>query len=288
MSNDNLNLKSLAKLGQINYVNSLPLTLPIERGLVRVNAEIHNGTPQELNYRYSDGSLDLGAMSAFFYLNSTNLSLIPQLSIASKGPVGSVLFFCKRPLITRQHLSVTVSSASATSVNLLSLLLREELQIVPEFKLSSAPDLNRDDVEAVLVIGDQALHVDNDWGRISERIDLGEWWNALFRCPMVFAVWAARVSWQVVSADLCDEIAKTLRQSLELGLGEAFPQVLAVAKARTGLPEKRLERYFRQELDYSFTDSHVASLNRYKSLCEKYELLDGSMSLGQKSWLPVA
>jgi chorismate dehydratase len=288
LPNNNLKSANLAKLGQINYVNSLPITLPIEKGLISVKAEIHSGTPQELNYRYANGSLDLGAMSTFFYLKNGNLSLIPQLSIASKGPVGSVLFFCKRPLHSIKRLRVAATSASATSIMLLALMLREEFQMEADFDYTGAPDLLAPDVESALVIGDQALRVDGQWSKLSERIDLGEWWTSRFHSPMVFAVWAARSPWQALNSRASAEIAQNLRNALEIGLGEAFPQVITEAKSRTGLTASRLERYFREELDYCFTDSHMAGLNRYKSLCEKYELLDGCLAGAQKSWSPVA
>ena len=87
--------QSLPQLGLINYVNSLPVVLPIAQEMITLRATIHHGTPAQLNEGYLQGSLDLGAMSAFFYLQQGGLTLMPHLSISSNGPVGSVLFFFK-------------------------------------------------------------------------------------------------------------------------------------------------------------------------------------------------
>ena len=260
------------RLGQINYINSLPISLPIDRGLVSVEAEVHYGTPQELNRGYAANSLDLGVMSAFFYLQSSGLKIFADLSISSSGPVGSVLFFSKAELRQGKPLRVAVSSASATSVNLLSILLKEEYKIEPSFSYCPMPDLSAQEIDAALVIGDYALNVDASWSKLSQRFDLGEWWSARFNLPMVFAVWAARSDWQQSHNSECAGIARSLKVSLDVGSNSAFDQVVAEAAKRSGLPASRLERYFRRELDFSFSSDHVAGLNRYKSLCEKHGL----------------
>jgi chorismate dehydratase len=277
----------LARLGQINYVNSLPITLPIARGMINIDAEVHLATPAELNLGYSEARLDLGAMSTFFYLQNGGLNLFSNLSISSQGPVGSVLFFSKRKLEAINSLNVTVSSASATSVNLLSVLLQEEFQIVPKFNYCPLPDLAAHDADAVLVIGDQALKVDGRWTKLAERIDLGEWWLSRFELPMVFAVWAARTDWQRLHGDQLRQIARCLEESLAIGLSEGFDQVVAEAVERTGLPANRLKHYFREELDFSFSPKHTAGLNRYKSLCEKHGLLGHYTPDRRVSWLPI-
>lgn len=275
------------RLGQINYINSLPIALPIARGLVSLDADVHFGTPQQLNHRYAQKSLDLGVMSAFFFLENNALNLIPHLSISSVGPVGSVLFFCKSELKKSGPLRIEASDASATSVNLLSVLLRDEFNVEPRFSYCPTPDLISADVDGVLVIGDYALAVDGQWSKLGERFDLGEWWTSRFNLPMVFAVWAARFDWQAAHTNECQSIAASLQAALALGLGTAFDQVIAEAGARSGLPAHRLEKYFRQELNFSFSAEHQAGLNRYKSLCEKYGLLGPCLLEGPKQQIPV-
>jgi chorismate dehydratase len=274
----------LPRLGLINYINSLPVVLPIVRKLVAVDAEVHYGTPAQLNGGYADGNLDIGAMSAFYYLQSKQFGLMPNISISSHGPVGSVLFFSKVELHSNQPLRVAATSASATSVNLLKILLQEENKIEAAFKYSLSPDLESEDIDAALVIGDYALAVDSRWSKMGLRIDLGEWWTKRYQLPMVFGVWAARLDWQASDSGHFERLTENLNGSLQLGLTSAFGDILEEAIRRTELPRLRLERYFREELDYTFTSCHLDGLNRYKSLCTKYGLL-GPMVLDRQNAL---
>ena len=276
------------RLGQINYINSLPITLPISRGIVGVEADVHLGTPQELNRGYAENRLELGAMSAFFYLQSDGLNLLGDLSISSCGPVGSVLFFLKTEPDRSKTMRIAASSASLTSVNLLFILLKEEFKIEPSFTHCPSPDLTAQEFDGALVIGDYALAVDAHWSKLARRFDLGEWWMSRFHLPMVFAVWAARSQWQRQHNLECSIISESLKRSLAIGLNSGFDQVVAEAVNLSGLSAQRLEHYFRAELDFSFTSDHLAGLNRYKSLCERHGLFAPSLLDRQPYGMPIA
>jgi len=170
---------------------------------------------------------------------------------------------------------------------LLTILLMEEFKLTPSFRFTSFPHLIVEDTDAALVIGDYALAVDRDWSNLAYRIDLGQWWCLRFGLPMVFAVWAARGEWQAAHNDECAMVGKQLELSLKTGLGWAFSQVIAEAAARTRLSYDRLERYFLQELDFSFSSDHWLGLNRYKSLCEKHALLGTPLPKAHTSWLSI-
>ena len=259
----------------------------MEKEMVRVAASIHYDTPSQLNSGYAAGNLDLGAMSAYFYLQESQFELIPNLSISSQGPVGSVLFFSKVELAAANRLKVAATSASATSVNLLSIMLQEEGMTMPAFKYSPLPALEAEDVDAALVIGDYALAVDSRWSKLGLRIDLGEWWTKRYGLPMVFGVWAARLDWRARHGDQFEQLSSALTQSLNLGLNAAFGEVVEEAIRRTGLPRTRLERYFREELDFSLSSCHLQGLNRYKSLCAKYGLLGPMVLTRQIASIPT-
>src|SRR5262249_19086989 len=61
------------------------------------------------------------------------------------------------------------------------------------------------------------------------------------------AVWAARDEWQKLHRKESEGIAESLQSSLEAGLGSAFDQVVSEAAKRSGLPNSRMERYFRAD-----------------------------------------
>jgi chorismate dehydratase len=266
----------LPKLGQISFINCLPIVLPIEKGHIGLEAQIVYANPSQLNEKYTKGALELGAMSSFYYLENKRLELLPQLSISSDGPVGSVLFFSKVSTHLLNGARVAVPSSSATSVNLLKILLLEQLNVRPNFVIENEPDLRDERTDAALVIGDRALAVDNAWSSRYWRADLGQWWQMQTGLPMVFGVWAARTEWVNSNGNRAqfDRIAETLRASCKLGLTELFPLVLNEATSRSGLSPNRISRYFHKELNFQLTDRHLQGLDQFWRLCKQYRLLE--------------
>jgi chorismate dehydratase len=263
----------LPRLGQIGYINCLPVTLPIALGLVEIRAEVEFASPADLNAAYAAGRLDLGAMSTSYYVESKEMTLIPRLSIASNGSVGSVLFFYRKEPTAGRAFRVAVPTASATSVRLLKILFEEEFGFPCEVASALRPDLEDQFFDGALVFGDHALAVDDMWSKLYARKDLGAWWKAISGLPMIFGVWAARTAWASSHKDQFEEISEALATSIKLGLGKAFPDVIDEAQRRTGLSAARLQRYYHDELDYGFGEAHVQAIRKYESLCRGYGLL---------------
>ncbi len=261
------------RLGQINFVNCLPVLLPLTSGHVEVHADITEDTPANLNSGYSTGALDLGAMSSFYFLsNEKDLVLLPGISISTRAEVGSVLFFSKGPV--KNGCRIVVPASSATSVALLRLYLATVHSVEVEIVTGARPDLADNSIDAALVIGDRALTVDSLWAGEAERIDLGQWWSTNFSTPMVFGVWAARKDWFAANADQFEHLAFQLRAARDMGLGPLFEQVLDQSQERTALTRKRLQRYFLNELDYSLADEHLKGLALFREQLKKHSLLD--------------
>jgi len=269
-------LQNKPRLGLINYINSLPIVLPILQNLVAVDADIIFGEPTKLNRLFAEGKLEFGAMSAFAFLEqSKDLQLIPTISISSQIAVSSVLLFSKKPIENSLPNKICIPTGSATSVNAMSLLLNEHGTKKPVLIISQKPDLENDDFDAALVIGDRALLVDESWSKKYNRYDLGQWWYETFNLPMVFGVFAAKTSWFNTNnqENLLEQIGANLAKAAVLGLNEFFPLVLSEAERKTGLSRERLRQYFKRDLDFSWTTKHQESLNKYELLCIKNGIL---------------
>jgi chorismate dehydratase len=274
-------LKSICAFGQIDFINVLPITYVL-RTEKPANMSLVMDNPGDLNRKYLRKELDLGAMSSHYFLQDGGFELFPAISISAQGPVGSVLFFSRKPLAELDQVRVGVPLASASSVQLLHILLKESYGVQAQFVPLTKPELPQgaDDVplDAFLLIGDRALTVDDDLqksGAIShyERLDLAQWWYEKYQLPMVFGVWGARKSWKEANPDDFASISAFLAGSYAKGLGRDFEVVLVEASQRTGLSIDRLRHYYLSELDYTFTDDHGRGLALYQSLCRKYELL---------------
>ncbi len=274
-------LKRPVVFGQIDFVNCLPITLPFLKNMP-ANLKLAMDTPGELNRAYERGELDLGAMSAHFYLEDGGFKLFDQLCIASRGAVGSVLFFSKKPLAELKGARIALSKSSATSNNLVKVLLAEEFgfDFLKAIEFVSGIDAWPTDqaYDGCVIIGDRALKADEEVGSAAnqiqfERKDLGQWWFERFQLPMVFGVWAARSSWVEANQGDFETLNSFLHDSLLLGLGTDYAQVLEEAGRRTLLPKEELDSYFTKELDYSFSDEHAKGLELFRQLCLKYLLL---------------
>jgi len=264
--------QSRPRLGQINFVNCLPVLLPLTSGRVEIAADITEDTPANLNSGYLSGTLDLGAMSSFYYLsNQEDLLLLPDLSISTRQAVGSVLFFAKGPI--ENGCRIVVPASSATSVALLRLYLATVRNVSVHIVASAKPDLDGEGVDACLVIGDRALTVDSSWSTQAERVDLGQWWSTNFHTPMVFGVWAARKNWAQANGELFIQLSDHLKTARDLGLTTLLPAVLDQSELRTALSRERLERYFLEELDYALASEHLQGLQLFKEQLQRNSIL---------------
>ena len=86
------------RLGRIPWINCYPIYGAIDRGLVRVPAELVTGTASELNDLLAAGELQVSVVSAVEYArNAAAYHLLPDLAITCDGPVHSVALFSRAP-----------------------------------------------------------------------------------------------------------------------------------------------------------------------------------------------
>lgn len=181
----------MIRIGKIRYTNVLPIFhfMPIDQRDVLYFTEV----PTVLNRMLAAGELDVAPISAFSYAeHAESYVALRGLSVASKGPVGSIFLFSKFPLDSLDGKRVALTNTSATSVNLLKVILHEHYQVRPNY-VTVEPHLDAmmKTADAALLIGDDALA----WSRKSTdyRVyDLGLEWYKRTGLPMVFAIWAMR------------------------------------------------------------------------------------------------
>jgi chorismate dehydratase len=186
--------------------------------------------------------------------------------------------FSKRPLDDLVGCTVLVSASSRTSVLLLELLCRHRWGIAPQFATvrAEAPDLASLTAlphEAVLVIGDAALHLSTQ-AVYPVRVDLGEEWKAWTGLPFVFAVWAAR---RDAPAARVRSIHQRLLESRAWGL-DHLDELAVAAAANTGVAEPVCRAYL-GDLDYALSYRHLAGLTDFfRRLAQEGLVPDGSLS----------
>ncbi len=261
----------MMRVGRIPYVNCAPVYGAIDRGLVRVQAELVVGVPTALNAQMAAGRLDVSVISAVEYArDAERYLLLPDLAISCDGPVQSVLLFATREAEALGGARVVVSRSSMTSVALLRLLFREVWRTTPQFEPgdSETEDLTSLTAPGHLVIGDAALTLSSLMRRgltpFTHVYDLGAMWRAWTGLPFVFAVWVASRT-----APVADALAvhSALLDSRAWGVSH-LPLLAAEASARMGLSAAECEAYL-SGLDYRLGVSHLQGLTDfYRRLAE--------------------
>jgi chorismate dehydratase len=223
-----------ARLGIVSYTNVAPLHWGLEPW---EGASFETGVPTELNARLLAGEIDLTLVSSIEFVRHREvLRALPDFSISTIGPVGSVMLFHHPPWRELAGARIAVSTDSATSVALLELLLAEDgidARLVPH-----PPDLEvmLRGHDAALLIGDAALEEAVARravaGRVPHQTDLGEAWYHLTRLPFTFAVWAARED-----SPPSPRLVAELRAARSRGLGHLADVAAAASRPRRLSPE---------------------------------------------------
>lgn len=282
------------RIGRIPYINCYPVYGAIDRGIVRLDAELVDGLPTQLNARMAAGTLDVSVVSAVEYARaSERYHLLPGLAISCDGPVQSVVLFARRPASELSGARVLVSRSSMTSVALVELLFEHVWGARPVLVAGDAEpaQLDRLDEEphdARLVIGDAALLLEahrsgTDLGGVvpsyPHAYDLGTVWKAWTGLPFVFAVWVAQ---RATPADDSRRVLAALTVSRDWGLRN-LDTLAAQATARTGVPLARCRAYL-SGLDYRLSPRHLDGLTEFFRRLEAAGRVPG----GELAFLPAA
>lgn len=242
------------RAGAVSYLNTRPLVYGIER-LPRF--EVRYDVPSECARLLHENAIDIGLIPSIEFLRGGPYRIVPDLAIASRGPVASVAIFTTRPM--RDVRSIAMDTSSRTSVALTRVLCARQFRIGPRFE-SRGPDITEmlAACDAALIIGDNALFqstIDNQESTI-EKIDLGAVWTEMTGLPFVYAFWAGRPG--VLTAD---DVA-ALQHARDEGI--RIPEQLARVFL-AGTPERHElgGRYLRHNIKYHFGDDERAGLEAF-------------------------
>jgi chorismate dehydratase len=266
------------RLGQVEYINVLPVFYPLTAGWVEAPVELVTGTPAQLNRALRTGNIDVGVVSAFEYAqNRSELVLLPDLSIAAEKEVGSVLLFGKERFDTLDGKKFALTSSSATSAALTKILCRWYFNIKPEFEVM-APDLDKmlEEAPACLLIGDDALRARQRAEGLFVQ-DCATAWFVLTGLPMVFAVWAARKESVRKKPQEFIELTKALYRARQLGR-ENIETVIDAAKQRVGLSVDDLRHYYTLQ-KYELGAEYQRGLLSFYDFCARLRLVPRVASL---------
>jgi chorismate dehydratase len=234
------------RIGAVGYLNARPLVYGLER---HPRFHVRYDVPSTCAQLLHEGSIDLGLIPSIEYLRGGPYEIVPDLAIASCGPVASVALFTSRPIADVR--SIAMDTSSRTSVALVRVLCARWFGITPAPE-ARGPDLGDmlSHCDAALIIGDKALFLETAGVGTAapiEKIDLGLAWQQLTGLPFVYAFWAGR------PGALAPDDVRALIEARDEGVRR--PEELA-REYLAGLPERQAQGadYLRDNIKYYLRD----------------------------------
>jgi chorismate dehydratase len=271
------NVNSL-RISIVQYLNTAPLVRGFTHGPLRGKYDLSFTVPSQCAEALRCGAADLAIIPAIEYQRIADLVLVPNLSIASKKTVRSLLLISRKPVneLTR----IALDRGSRSTQALTRILCQKLWRIEPEC-FEAEPDLPSmlQKADASLLIGDPALRVSYAIEQEARRDASGAWtctgasagvaeyptlyvydiveqWRALTRLPAVLAIWAGR------RTCVTPEVVRDFQQSLAFGL-QHLDEISAEASAELKLPAARLRRYLTENIDYTLDEENLQALGVY-------------------------
>ena len=295
---------SKLRISVVQYLNTAPLVRGFTHGPLEGKYDLSFTVPSLCADALRSGAADIAIIPAIEFQRIPDLVILPDLSIASKERVRSLLLVSKAPIRGAKRIALDCGSRSTQALT--KILCANRWNISPEFH-EADPEVAAmlADAEAALVIGDTALRLaiaaearakpgrDGEW--MCEGATVGipqfpmlhlydvvrEWWQMTER-PAVLAVWAARA--ETVTEALADDFFA----SLNYGLAH-LDTICKEASADMKLPEKELKLYLRTNIDYSLDDENRKGLLAYYSHAVKLGLLErlNPITIAARSGVPA-
>jgi len=258
---------SRLKISAISYLNTAPLMWDFEHDQAGagLSFDISYTIPSACAAALRAGTADIGIIPAAAYTTVPDLVIIPDVAIASRRAVRSILLVSKKSVdpMWKQVRTVALDTSSMTSVALAKILFAKWLGGARSYK-AMAPDLDAmlRACDAALLIGDPALQVDRTR---YFTLDLAEEWVARTGKSFVFAFWAIRK--QALAGRNAAAIAEVFRKSRDHGLSPKKLEAIAQEWApRLGLTVEMVRVYLTHNIHYYLDPPCLEGLALYYRL----------------------
>ncbi len=278
------------RISIVEYLNTAPLVWGFTDGPLKGKYDLRFTVPSVCAEQLRRGDVDVAIIPAIEYQTIPDTVVLPEMAVAARGPVRSILVVGRKPVELAQRIALDTSSRSSRA--LVRLLCRSFWKVQPEF-VDAPPDpaAMLQVADAALVIGDPALRIALKMDALGEKKpsgeeccggDPGEWpipglqafflydvaheWMEMTGKPCVLAIWVARRD--VVTPELVADFLA----SKAYGLAR-ISEIAEGASLKLDLPAPALEKYLRDNIDYSLDQENRAGLELYFRLCAEAGLL---------------
>ena len=241
-----------------------------EHGDAARDFDIEYTVPSACAAALAANQADIGIIPAFTYAEIPGLVILPNIAIAAKDRVRSILLVSKKPIEEVQ--TVATDSSSRTSVALLEVLFTKFLggrrQLTPH-----PPELEAmlHHYDAALLIGDAALQVPADPGY--HLYDLAHEWRERTGKPFVFAFWAVRLdalNRQPRGIDLADVFQRSRDHGLQ---PENIVTIAEEWSPKLNLIPDDIRQYLTENIHYYLDRENHAGLQLFLQYAQELDLI---------------
>jgi chorismate dehydratase len=228
------------------------------------------------------GQCEIALIPVIEFQRIPGLRIVPEIAVASKKRVRSVLIASRRPLEEVRRL--TLDPASRTSQALARIIFQQRYGVLPEcseratghsVEARNRPQNLFDGADAALVIGDPAMKLAAAAASLGLKIyDLAEEWRAMTGLPFVFAVWAAREDFRAGGSGLpgmsgiVDDFIAAKREGVD-----QIERIATQYMAELELPRSELLDYLSLNVNYDLDDENLLGMATYFELAHECGLI---------------
>jgi chorismate dehydratase len=264
------------RISAISYLNTAPLMWDFEHGGLEHEAgrdfDISYTLPSSCAQALAEGTADIGIIPAAAYAEIPGLQILPDVAIASRRPVRSILLVSKVPI--EDVRTVALDTSSLTSVALTKILFAKWLGGGWTFS-SMEPEIDKmlAGHDAGLLIGDPALKIDR---KRYHTLDLAEEWIRHTGKPFVFAFWAVRSDALSDAAPSLD-LPAVFQNSRDHGLqASSLNQIAREWAPRLEISEADVKNYLTQNIHYKLDAGCLEGLQLFYRYAAEIGALPGA------------
>ena len=268
------------RISIVEFLNTAPLVWGFTDGPLAGKYDLSFTVPSQCAEALRRGDADVAIIPSIEYQRIDNLVALPDMAIASKHEVRSLLVVAKRPIETAKRIALDTSSRSTAA--LVRLLAAAKWRIQPEF-VDAAPDASEmlRQADAALVIGDPALRISLKMEGLAGQTpslegccqgdpddmpipgfetlfvyDVVHQWRQMTGKPSVLAIWAGRR--EAVTPEVVSDFLASKRYGIE-----HVREIAEAASIKLDLPPLALERYLTENIHFGLDEENLTGLRLF-------------------------
>jgi aminodeoxyfutalosine synthase len=253
-----LNIYTDHVVGKIPFLNSVPFYHHFEKRQFKMLPI----APRRMGILSEKGQLDAGLFSVMDYVSQEERLEPLDWCIATRDQVKSVMLFSNHGWRDLDGKLIGITDETATSVRLLQVLLEKKYGVKATFERLHAGVNDYSSYDAVLLIGDEALHR-NKYGLAGFELvfDLAKEWYDWQKLPFVFAVWAVAKS---LSPQTKSELGDIIEHSLSGSEGH-YAEIGELHGKEIGLSRAEVEEYL-TGFNYRLGERERQAMQEFRNL----------------------